>query len=230
MRQIRREIKEKIKRRKEITVDNNTGNRPRKRVTKKMLRQRQLGALAVIAFLVLFFVVLAFKACSKSGDEKKGGKQDATTTSTTFVTTTVPTTTVTTTTTHPLASQVILSRREMFITVGGSDISYIVGYPAGSAEVNEVWKSMDESIATVDSLGHVTGVSQGETFIILSFDNNPGLEVEIKVHVADVAGATTAPQETIVITEVTAAGGNVVSSFTTTPTPVAAVQREGYAA
>ena len=195
-----------------------------------MLRYRQLGALAVIAFLVLFFVVLGFKACSNSGDEKKGGKQEETTTSTTFVATTVPTTTVTTTTTHPFASQVILSKREMFITVGGSDISYITGYPTGSAEANEVWKSLDESIAKVDSLGHVTGVAQGETFIILSFDNNPGLEVEIKVHVADVAGATTATQETIIITDVTAAGGNVVSSFTTMPTPVAAVQREGYAA
>ena len=215
--------KRNIQRRKENTVDNNTGNRPRKRVTKKMLRQRQLGALAVIAFLVLFFVVLGFKACSKSGDEKKGSKPQDTTTTTTFVTTTVPTTTVTTTTTHPLASQVVLSKREMFITVGGSDISYITGYPAGSAEVNEVWKSMDESIAKVDSLGHVTGVAQGETFVILSFDNNPGLEVEIKVHVADVAGATTTARETITITEVTAAGG-VVSSFTTTPTPVAALQ------
>ncbi len=205
-------------------MDNNTGNRPRKRVTKKTLRYRQLGALGVIALLVLLFVVLGFKACSNSGDKKKGSKQESTTTTTTFVTTTVPTTTVTTTTTHPLLPQVILSKREMFIDVGGSDISYITGYPAGSSEANEVWKSMDESIATVDSLGHVTGVSQGETFIILSFNNNPGIELEIKVHVAGVAGAAgaaggsdTTTTTAVPSTPVETTTDNTILTFTTTP-------------
>ncbi|MBR5513990.1 MAG: Ig-like domain-containing protein [Ruminococcus sp.] len=210
-------------------MDNNTGNRPRKRVTKKMLRQRQLGALAIVAFLVLFFVVLGFKACSNGGGEKKGGKQDATTTTTTIATTTVTTTVTTTTTTNPLASLVTLSKREMFLTVGGTDVSIITGYPTGSTEANEVWKSMDESIATVDSFGHVTAVGQGETFVILSFDNNPGIEIEIKVHVASTAGGTTAPKSEIIFTEVTpSGGGNVVSSFTTTP--VAAVYENRYSA
>ncbi len=206
-------------------MDNNTGNRPRKRVTKKMLRQRQLGALAVIALLVLFFVILIFKGCSNSGDGSKGGKQEATTVTTTYVTTTAPETTVTTTTTHPLAAQVILSKREMFINVGGSDISYITGYPTGSAEANEVWKSMDESIATVDSLGHVTGVGQGETFVILSFDNNPGIEIEIKVHVASGVGGiqppTVAPAESSTT--------DAILDFTTT-TPVVAPVANGYSA
>ncbi len=213
-------------------MDNNTGNRPRKRVTKKMLRQRQLGALAVISFLVLLFVVLIFKGCSGGGSEKKGGKQEATTTTTTLVTTTVPATTLTTTTTHPLAAEVIISKREMFIDVGGSDISYITGYPTGSSEANEVWKSLDESVAKVDNLGYVTGIGQGETFIILSFDNNPGIEIEIKVHVAGTGNepATTAVE----VTPITPASPDATTTtpvfdFTTT-TPVAAVEENSYTA
>ena len=59
-------------------MDNNTESRPRrKRVTKKMLRQRQLGALAVIAFLILLFIILIFKGCSNSGEGGKGSKQNS---------------------------------------------------------------------------------------------------------------------------------------------------------
>ncbi|MBO5164076.1 MAG: Ig-like domain-containing protein [Ruminococcus sp.] len=201
-------------------MDNNTESRPRRRrVTKKMLRQRQLGALAIIALLILIFIVLIFKGCSNSGESGKGSKHNATTTTTAAVTTAAPVTTVATTTANPLAAQVVLSKREMFIqNVGDQDISYISGYPEGSSEANEVWKSLDESIATVDGYGHVTAVAPGETYVILSFDNNPGIEVEIKVHVADgsgVGGLGGAAPETP--TE-TPADGAIVS-FTTPAEP-----------
>lgn len=209
-------------------MDNNTERRPaRKRVTRKMLRQRQFGALAVISFLVLLFIILIFKGCSGGGEGGKNSDETATTTTTDYVTTTVPETTVTTTTVHPLASQVVLSKREMFLqNIGDSDISYISAYPDGSAEINEVWTSLDESIAKVDEWGHVTAVGPGETFIILSFDNNPGIEVEIKVHVADGSGvlgaATEAPADT--------SGDTNSSDDTVATTPVAAVNDEDYLA
>lgn len=202
-------------------MDNNTGNRPRKRVSKKVLRQRQIGALTVIALLVLLFFIAILKGCSNSSDGKKGGGK-VTTTTTALATTTVPQTTVITTTTHPLNAEVLLSRREMFINVGGSDVSIINSYPTGSAEVNEVWKSLDPTIATVDGLGHVTGVSEGETFIILSFDNNPGVEIEIKVHVAGGAEITTAVSPVITIDPVVTPT-DAILDFTITTTPVAAV-------
>lgn len=214
-----------IKRRKELNMDNNTGNRPvkRKKVTRQVIRRRQMGALAVITFLILMFFLLIFKGCSNDNDKKKDKNQPAVTTTSTIATTTAPITTVTTTTTHPLASQVFLSKREMFINVGGTDISYITGYPTGSSEANEVWKSMDESIATVDSLGHVVGVGQGETFIILSFDNNPSIEIEIKVHVAagigDAVVTTTVPVTPItpVVPGAATTTNDLITSFATTP-------------
>lgn len=207
-------------------MDNNTESRPRrKRVTKKMLRQRQLGALAVIAFLILLFIILIFKGCSNSGEGGKGSKQNSTTTATAAVTTAAPVTTVATTTANPLAAQVILSKREMFIqNVGDQDISYISGYPEGSSEANEVWKSLDESIASVDGYGHVTGVAPGETYVILSFDNNPGIEIEIKVHVAEGAGSGTVGGVTPEAPTDASDNGAIVS-FTT---PVAALNDEDY--
>lgn len=177
-----------------------------------------MTALAIIGFLVLLMIVFIAKGCSKSGDEKGGSKKEkVTTAATTAVTTTVEITTVPTTTVNPLAAAVQLSKREMFIDIGNSDMSIISVYPEGSGEVNEVWTSMDESIATVDSIGNVTGVSQGETFIILSFNNNPGVEIEIKVHVADTSGAVNpgiTPDITTADTSF-APTGTEISSFTT---------------
>lgn len=200
-------------------MSNNTDQRPRRRVTRKMARQRQLGALAIIAFLVLLFIILIFNGCSGSSEKEPNKKKEDATTTTSFVTTTAaPVTTVATTTTNPLAAQVELSKREMFIdNIGDYDISYITQYPEGSEEINEVWKSEDESIATVDGYGHVTGVSEGETFIILSFDNNPGIEIEIKVHVASGSGDSETPagEATDASTDEETATDPAVVSFTT---------------
>lgn len=162
-------------------------NKSRKKVTKKVLRQRQLTALAIIALIVLLFFILIAKGCSNSeGKNGETSQNSTTTTQTTGSTTELPkTTTVTTTvTTHPLASSVKLSTRSIFLDVGETGISYIQAYPEGCAEENEVWRSLDPSIASVDEFGHIEGIATGETFVILSFDNSPGLEIEIKVSVA----------------------------------------------
>lgn len=170
-------------------------SKPRKKVTKKVLRQRQLTALAIIALIILLFFILIAKGCS-NGEGNEGETSENLTTSTTTAedttTTAPPETTTTTTTAHPLAGSVELSTREIFLDVGETGISYINAYPEGCGEENEVWWSLDPSVASVDEYGHVMGVATGETFIILGFDNNPGLEIEIKVSVA--GGITTAPE------------------------------------
>lgn len=199
-------------------MSNNTDQRPRRRVTRKMARQRQLGALAIIAFLVLLFIILIFNGCSGGSEKEPNKKNEATTTTSVVTTTAAPVTTVATTTTNPLAAQVELSKRELFIdNIGEYDISYITQYPEGSEEINEVWKSEDESIATVDGYGHVTGVSEGETFVILSFDNNPGIEIEIKVHVASGSGDSENPagDDTEATTDEETTTEPAVVSFTT---------------
>ena len=165
----------------------------RRRVTRKVLRQRQLGALAVIAFVVLMFVVLLAKCTKNMGDEGSSKAETTTTTVATTAETAPPVETTEATTTvavNPKASNVKLSKRELFLDIGESDVPVIQSYPdAGTGESDEVWKSMDPKIATVDNLGHITGVSKGQTFIVLSFKNYPDIEIEIKVNVGGAVDA-----------------------------------------
>lgn len=166
----------------------------KKKVTKKVLRQRQLCALAVIALILLILIIALAKGCSSGPAEDPSTSDNPSTTSSTTTTTetTTEATTTTTepvTTTNPLAAQVQLSTRELFINVGATDVAVIQNYPEDCTEANEVWRSLDESIASVDTWGYVTGVSKGETFIVLSFDNHPDIEIEIKVSVADTSAA-----------------------------------------
>lgn len=171
----------------------NYSQRSRKRVSRKVLRQRQITALAVIALLVLIFFILIAKGCSNSSGGSGKNTPAETTTTTAYVpivTEPVATTTVPVTTVNPAAEQVKLSKREMFLDIGQTDVSIISVYPDGSSEANEVWTSKDPRIAVVDNLGYVTGISAGETYIILSFNNNPGVEIEIKVSVADGSSPT----------------------------------------
>lgn len=198
--------------------NNYNPQRPRKRVSRKVLRRRQFSALAVIAAIILLFFVIIAKGCHKEEGSGKKKKNNGNNTSTIVTTTTVPQddmdftmppteTTVAEepTTTNPAAANVQLSKREMFLDVGDTDVSIIRSYPEGSTEANEVWKSSNASIATVDKQGYVTAVSPGSCYIILGFNNNPDIEIEIKVSVAD-NGVTALPNATESSTDDTAEG------------------------
>ena len=208
-------------------MDNYNPQRRRRRVSRKVLRRRQLAGLAGIALIVLIFVIIVANACSDKGEGKKAEKSTETTTAATTVETTtqtvIETTTVPVTTENPKASNVKLSTRELFLDIGEVGVSMIQSYPdAGTTEANEVWKSMDDSIASVDKYGYVTGVSQGETFIILSFSNYPDIEIEIKVHVAG-GGTVSAGAST------DAAGTTSSAADTTTATTSATASAAGIA-
>ena len=172
-------------------MDNNHSSnrpRPRKRVSKSTLRKRQLCALAVIALLVLLLIVLVAKACSKDSGKKGGDTTPTEPAVTTQLTTAAPQTTeAPTTTTKAIKSGpnedsgFKLDKYSIYIDVGDSGIAYVQQYPEGSGEEDEVWTSSDSKIATVDNLGHVTGVSGGECYITLSTKKDPTKEVNIKV-------------------------------------------------
>ncbi|MCM1132234.1 MAG: hypothetical protein NC340_02060 [Ruminococcus flavefaciens] len=205
--------------------ENKSEKRPapkRKKVSKKVIRQRQLCALAVIALIILVLFILLAKSCSNGGNGEEESDASATTTTTSVMTTTTEPTTTTTvaTTTNPLASNVQLDKRELFVNVGDDSsgiYARILSYPdENTGEANEVWKSMDESIATVNSWGAVTGVSEGETFIILSFDNHPDIEIEIKVHVAS-GGAVMTGEATPEITTIAGITPEYTPEMPTTP-------------
>ena len=162
--------------------------RRRKKVSKETLRKRQLAALCVIALIVLLLVIVLAKACSK--DSSKGGNTTPTETTTTTSDTTTTTmlqssTTTTTTTTLSAGSNdpngFKLDKYSVYVNVGEQGIAYVQQYPAGSSEADEQWKSSDPSIATVDTWGHIVGVSGGECFVTLTSKKDPTQEATIKV-------------------------------------------------
>lgn len=174
--------------------NNHNSEKPRKKVTKKILRRRQLCALAVIALIVLILIILIANACTdKTTKPKKEKTTTSTTTTTTTTTETEPVTETPTTTTVPvptadpaLASQVKLDKTQITVTVGGnSDYALIQAYPDGSTADNEVWTSDNENIATVDIYGNVTGVNAGTCLVTLSFSNHPEISIPIQVTVTD---------------------------------------------
>ena len=172
-------------------MDNNNyeSHRPRKRVSRKTLRRRQMTALFIIAFIVLLFVILIANACTKDSKKDNDSKKAATTTNITSVTTlTDPaittTSTTTTTMTEPVnKSDFKLDKQSVYLEVGETDTPMVQAYPDGTSEADERWSSGDTSIATVDDYGHITGVKPGICYVTLRSAADPKQEVMIKVTV-----------------------------------------------
>ncbi|MCR4639206.1 Ig-like domain-containing protein, partial [Ruminococcus sp.] len=156
-------------------MDNNQydryeSHRPRKRVSRKTLRNRRLAALFIIAFVVLLFIILIAKGCSKSDKKAKPSKVPSATTITTQATTTDPAISTTAVTTTTLAEPVNesdfkLDKTSVYIEVGEQDTPMVQAYPNGTYESDERWSSGDPSIATVDSYGHIKGISPGVCYV-----------------------------------------------------------------
>ncbi len=179
-------------------MDNgNYTRRPRKRVTKKMAQRRRLTALAIIILLLILGIVLIANACS--GDDKDSGKtpnkaQTTTTTTAADIAPTITTTTVAPTTTPPVTADpndpntitgISLDKYAVFVEVGQKDMPWVTMTPSSSTEKGEIWTSSDESIATVDHIGNITGVSAGECVVTVTSKNNPVVYAEVKVTVTD---------------------------------------------
>ncbi len=184
-------------------MDNNKydSHRPRKRVSRKTLRRRQLTALFILGFLVLLFVILIANACAKNSKKDNDNKKTTTTTTTANVTTltdpAITTTSVTTTMAEPVnKSDFKLDKYSVYLEVGETDTPMVQGYPDGSTEADERWSSGDSSIATVDDYGHITGVKSGICYVTLRSAADPKQEVMIKVTVRgeDTQNGSSTPQ------------------------------------
>lgn len=199
---------------------NQTPRRPRKRVTRQIARRRQMIALAIILAVILLGIILICKSCSSSsenkGNTKPGTSQTTTTTSVTSVvtTTTVTTTTLPTVTADPndpnTITKIDLDKYEVYLEVGGKDMPWVTMTPSSSTEQQEKWESSDDSVATVDGYGHITGVSAGTCYVTVSSVNNPIIYAEVKVTVISADGtpdsAATQPTTSSSGTQTTTSG------------------------
>ncbi|MDE7105481.1 MAG: Ig-like domain-containing protein [Ruminococcus sp.] len=88
-------------------------------------------------------------------------------------------------------TQICLSKYEMTIGVGNKDLSWVTMLPSTALNKNEIWKSSDENIATVDEFGWVYGKSIGECTVTVYSEDNPTVKAEIAVKVVDPSNAPT---------------------------------------
>ncbi|MDE6671599.1 MAG: Ig-like domain-containing protein [Ruminococcus sp.] len=86
-------------------------------------------------------------------------------------------------------SEIRLSKYEMNLTKGQTDISYVTMLPSSVANQDEIWASSDTNVATVDRWGNVTAVSAGTCTVTVTSVDNPAVKADIKVTVKDSATA-----------------------------------------
>ena len=76
-----------------------------------------------------------------------------------------------------------LSKNEVTIPVGKSDISMVTMSPNNADNKGEIWISSDENIATVSDEGLITGQAPGKCTVTVISKSNPDVKADIKVKV-----------------------------------------------
>ena len=109
----------------------------------------------------------------------------ASSTTTTASSTTVSTDSTTTTTESSgvKVTEIRLSKTEITVPIGGTDISWVTMLPSDAQNKDEIWVSSDESIATVDKYGWIRGISIGKCTVTVISANNPDVNAKISVTV-----------------------------------------------
>ena len=76
------------------------------------------------------------------------------------------------------------------IGIGEMTMPYVTMTPETAVNKDEIWKSSDEKVATVDAIGNICGVAEGECTVTVTSADNPAVSAEVKVKVKPVAGVT----------------------------------------
>lgn len=91
--------------------------------------------------------------------------------------------------------------------IGTSRMPIVTMFPESASNKDEIWKSSDTSVATVDSMGNITAVGEGKCTVTVTSVDNPS------VH-ADVAVTVMAAPENDVIDGVTYIDGILIANKT----------------
>lgn len=96
-----------------------------------------------------------------------------------------------TTMVHIPAEEIKLSTYEVTLHIGSSKMPIVTILPENCSDKSEIWTSSDESIAVVDKLGNITGVSEGKCTVTVASADAPDVCAEVAVEVtADDDGIT----------------------------------------
>lgn len=101
-------------------------------------------------------------------------------------TTEAPASTTATAAAPDKVSEIRLSNTECSVEVDEGKLSATVTmFPLTATDRREIWISSDESVATVDSQGWVTGKSEGSCVITVVSANNPDVKATVELTVTD---------------------------------------------
>ena len=85
-----------------------------------------------------------------------------------------------------LATSISLNQSAMNLTVGSSQKLTATVLPAGTSDKSVTWTSSDESIATVDANGNVTGITTGLATITVTTNDGSNLSASCAVTVSGI--------------------------------------------
>ena len=89
--------------------------------------------------------------------------------------------------------------------------------PESAKDKSEIWKSSDESVATVDNIGRITPVKAGSCTVTVTSANNPAVKAEVSVTVTSAAeNAVPASTTAASTTASSAAASTTAASAATT--------------
>lgn len=76
-----------------------------------------------------------------------------------------------------------LDKYEVKIKIGETDMPWVTMLPEDAEDKSEEWKSSDPKVATVNSYGKITGVSEGECTVTVTSVDNKNVSAKVKVTV-----------------------------------------------
>jgi len=76
-----------------------------------------------------------------------------------------------------------LDKYSVTVKVGESDMPWVTMLPENAPDKSEIWKSSDTKIATVNTYGKITGVSEGECTVTVTSADNQNVSATVKVTV-----------------------------------------------
>ena len=154
-----------------------------------------LIALSILLIITIFGTIIFLMV--RDNDDGGSSDKDSSSSSRPAAVTTVPaateelttqtTTTASTTTavTTIRDTTIVLNQNSFDLEVGDTASVIIEQYPEGSDAEDEIWRSTDPSVATVNEFGFVTAVGSGKCYIIVSMSDNPAAEARADINVKE---------------------------------------------
>ena len=84
---------------------------------------------------------------------------------------------------HVGVEKITLSKYSVTLIQGFSDMPIVTMYPKNATDKAEIWSSDNTSVATVNSIGKITGVGVGNCTVTVRSEDNPDVYCEVEVTV-----------------------------------------------